>query len=112
MENKPLNPSMTTLPDLLEERNKEGKYNEIIENARKGFYHDFKFDLVNPECINPCPKISLVLDLSKFPELKDIVAMTVNGDFDDRADEDDKKRLREEFKDMPDPLRKAFGLDD
>lgn len=109
MKNTILNPSMVTLPALLESRNQEGKYTAIIEKAKRGCYHDFKFDLVDPECSYPCPKLILIEDLSAFPELKDISDMVITGEFDDRADEEDKQRMREELKDNP-MLRDLLGL--
>ena len=74
----------------------EGKYDKIIERAKENGYHDFKFDEDKyPDCI--CPKIDLVQDLSKFPELEDIRKGVINGDYDESPDDDDKKMMIEEM---------------
>jgi hypothetical protein len=110
MQNKPLNPSMTTLPELLEKRNQSGRYDELIAKAKKGCYHDYKFDVVDPDCEFPCPKILLMEDLMRFPELHDVMKMVADGAFDDKADEEDVARMKEEFKDLDPGLKKIIGL--
>jgi len=109
MEKKITNPSMTKLPEILEKLNVNGKYDRIIEKAKKGFYHDFKFDILDPFTTEVCPKVALVRELSRFPELRELVARVKHGDFDDSPDEEDRQRIREEHKDSPGLLR-MLGL--
>lgn len=80
-------------------RGKRGgeKYRAIIERAANNGYHDHKFDKVpnHPEygeCM--CPKIQLVQDLSKYPELEDIKQDVMNGKYDEPADEQDQQEMR------------------
>ncbi|MFN3405172.1 MAG: hypothetical protein ACK40G_13825 [Cytophagaceae bacterium] len=106
-----LNPSMVTLPRILELRNTNGKYDHIIQKAKKGGYHDYKFDLVYPETEALCPKMELIDELSQFPELEDIIDMVVSGDFDDRPDEEDKERLRKDLRENgSEGLQDLLGL--
>jgi len=80
----------------LTERNKEGKYDDIIARAKEKGYHDFKFDEDKyPDCI--CPKMDLVKDLSDFPELSDIRGGVMGGEFDESPDEDDERKMIEEM---------------
>ena len=84
------------LVNVLIKRNTDGKYHDIIERARKKGYHDFKCEDEYPDCV--CPKVDLVHDLSKFPELQDIRNDVVNGEYDESPDDDDKRKMEE---DMP-----------
>lgn len=106
-------PSSTILPKLLAERNTEGRYDTLINKAESFLYDDYKFDLIDPECDYPCPKVMLVDDLSKFTELADLRQQAMDGVFDDEADEADKNRLREEMKEggmSPAFMKEHFGL--
>jgi hypothetical protein len=85
------------LPLALEPFNKNGRLNHIIERAKNYGYHDFKFDCVpdHPEYADcNTPKIQLVKDLSRFPELDAIRKDVINGKYDDTSDETDKARMR------------------
>ncbi len=92
----------------LDERNIDGKYNAIIERAKNKGYHDFKFDLDERynDCV--CPKMQLVEDLAKFPELDSVRKEVMNGAYDESPDEEDKKRMRGELGN--DALVDALGL--
>jgi hypothetical protein len=73
------------------------KYHRIIVRAANNGYHDHKFDKVpnHPEygeCM--CPKVQLVSDLSKFPELEDIRKEVMNGKYDETADAQDQDEMR------------------
>lgn len=60
----------------LEKRNLNGRYDEIINNAITGVYHDFKSD-------EAAPKILLVSHLSEFAELEDVTEDVQNGVYDE-----------------------------
>lgn len=92
-----LKPSWTVLPDMLEKRNGEGKYDSLILIARSGGFDDYKFDRVIPEKWGwICPKSALVEILnSRYPELSDILSMVVAGDFDDKMDANDMEKNEE-----------------
>ncbi len=81
---------------ILTERNPV-KYKAIIERAANNGYHDHKFAKIpgHPEygkCI--CPKVQLVFDLGKFPELDDISKRVHQGEFDEPADAQDREEMR------------------
>lgn len=91
------------------------KYKAIIERAANQGYHDHKFDKIpgHPEYGDaPCPKITLVEDLSEFPELIDIQQQVMDGEYDDPADEEDLEEMRGWLMDdnSPDEMFKAIGL--
>jgi hypothetical protein len=87
----------------LTERNTEGKYDKLIERAKDNGYHDFKFDEDKYEdCI--CPKMDLVEDLKTFPELNDIREAVIGGDYDESPDEEDTRKMEEDF-----PIIKLFN---
>lgn len=90
------------LPVVLEARNKDGIYDNLIVRAKNNTYHDYKSDEV-------MPKVVLVNDLAVFPELQDIRQDIINGVYDETADEADKDVMREELKDAP-AMRKILGL--
>lgn len=94
------NGKKTTSIDLvaeLSERNKDGKYDSIIARAKENGYHDYKIDDEKyPNCL--CPKMDLVYDLGKFPELSDIRDRVKEGEFDEVMDESDKENLRAQLK--------------
>ncbi len=67
--------------DLVEElvaRDVDGKYGPIIAKALQGHYHDFK----HPPNVKE-PKVDLVRDLKKFPELSDIMVDVLNCEYDE-----------------------------
>lgn len=85
------------IASILLERGGVDKYKSIIVRAMNNGYHDHKFDKVpnHPEygeCI--CPKGQLVEDLSKFPELEDILKDVMIGKYDEPADEQDQEEMR------------------
>ena len=90
----------TTKDDLvkvLRDRNSKGKYDAIIIRAANNGYHDHKFAKVHghpeyAEC--HCPKMQLVTDLGKFPELKDICQQVIDGVYDEPADASDQEEMR------------------
>lgn len=82
----------TTNKELVEEllsRNKSGKYDHIIAEAKDNQYHDFKNEKY------ACGKIQLVSELSEFPELTDIKDAVIRGDYDESMDEADKKDMKD-----------------
>lgn len=90
------------LVEELEKRNTDGRYDQLIANAKNNRYHDYK----NPEDVL-CGKVEVVNDLAPFPELHDIRAAVMNGDFDEEADEEDKEAMRQ---DLPKNMHSFFGL--
>jgi len=64
------------LVEILEQRNMDGDYDEIIANAKNKMYHDYESDEV-------CPKITLTLHLAKFPELADVLEDVKSGEYDE-----------------------------
>lgn len=64
------------LPELLEQRNTEGKYDSLIWNAKQGLFHDFESD-------SATPKVLLLKKLRQYPELEDVAQMVMNGEFDE-----------------------------
>jgi hypothetical protein len=81
---------------ILTRKNAE-KYKTIIERAANNGYHDHKFDKIpgHPEygeCT--CPKVQLVMDLSKFPELEYIKKDVMSGKYDEPADAQDVQEMR------------------
>lgn len=90
--------STKDIADILKAINTEGKYDAIILRASLQGYHDFKHDKIpdHPEwgeCI--CPKVQLVDDLRKFPELESIADDVISGKYDESADADDQKAMRD-----------------
>lgn len=85
------------IANILKERRGGEKYRAIIDRAANNGYHDHKFDKIpgHPEygeCI--CPKVQLVKDLQKFPELSDITKDVMDGKYDEPADEQDQEEMR------------------
>jgi len=85
------------IAQILRDRRGGEKYRAIIDRAANNGYHDHKFDKVpgHPEygeCT--CPKVQLVQDLSKFPELEDIRKDVMSGKYDEEADEQDQEEMR------------------
>lgn len=66
----------TDLVEVLKKRNDNHLYDQIIYDAAHGRFHDFESDEV-------APKMVLVAELRKFPELSDVVNMVMQGEFDD-----------------------------
>ncbi|TXI90019.1 MAG: hypothetical protein E6Q36_02275 [Chryseobacterium sp.] len=96
--------TMVELVQELEALNKDGKYDEMIAEAKAGEYHDFK----NTKYI--CGKVEVVNKLSKFPELDHIRQAVINGEYDESPDEEDKAQLRKELENDPGLLRE-LGLE-
>lgn len=61
------------LPEILEQRNKDGRYTKLIKDAKNYNFHDFKS---NEEAF---PKMALAERLLEFPELKDVRDMVLQG---------------------------------
>lgn len=102
--------TMTDLVAELEKRNKDGKYDFLISEAKAGEYHDFK----NKK--HDCGKVGLVNDLASFPELEDIRWAVINGEYDEKADEQDKELMRQDIinnlgPEKAKPMLKLLGLD-
>lgn len=95
---------MVELVSELEALNKDGKYDEMIAEAKAGEYHDYK----NKKYI--CGKLEIVNKLSNFPELNHIRQAIMDGDYDESPDEEDKAMLRKELENDPDLLRE-LGLE-
>jgi hypothetical protein len=91
------------------------KYKAIIERAALNGYHDFKYDRIpgHPEWAEDvCPKITLVDDLSQFPELNDLRELAMNGEWDDAGDEEDALVMRSWLMDenQSDAMFKMLGF--
>lgn len=99
--------TMIELVQELEKRNTEGLYDEIIQEAKDGEYHDFKNDKY------VCGKVALCEKLFKFPKLEDIRKQVVEGDYDESPDDEDKRQMISDL--SRDPRGKDFitalGLD-
>lgn len=67
------------LVELLQQRNTGNKYDQLIQNALAGMYHDWKSE-------EATPKMLLREHLGAFPELNDIAEMVMKGDFDEDFD--------------------------
>ncbi len=101
--------TMTDLVKELETRNTpDGRYDELIAEAKAGDFHDYK----NEKYV--CGKVAFVTIVTeKFPELKDLADQIKNGDYDEVPDEEDKKMMRADLKaeGLSDELiNKMFGL--
>lgn len=90
------------LVEILEARNTEGSYDQLIANAKANRYHDYK----NPEGV-VCGKIQFIVDSCEFPELEDVRNDIRNGLYDEEADEEDKAEMR---KDLPESMWGFLGL--
>ncbi len=82
---------------ILHDRRGGEKYRAIIDRAANNGYHDHKFTKIpgHPEygeCL--CPKVQLVNDLSRFPELADIKKVVMDGKYDEAADDQDLEEMR------------------
>jgi hypothetical protein len=91
------------------------KYKALIERAALNGYHDFKHDRIpgHPEWAEDiCPKMTLVDDLSQFPELSDIRDRAMNGEWDDTGDEEDAMVMRNMLMDenSPNAMFKMLGF--
>lgn len=91
------------------------KYKAIIERAANNGYHDHKFDKIpgHPEYGDTlCPKVQLVDDLSKFPELEPIRKDVMNGKYDEEADAQDVEEMRGWLiaDNAPDKMFKQMGF--
>jgi dTDP-D-glucose 4,6-dehydratase len=64
------------LVEILEERNKGGRYDELIQRAKDDVYHDFKSDYA-------LPKSQLIYDMHFFPELEDVIIRVIKAEFDE-----------------------------
>lgn len=103
------------IANILKAKPNSEKYSAIIERAANNGYHDHKFDSIpgHPEyadCI--CPKIKLMEDLARFPELSDIRQEVIDGKYDEPADEQDKEEMRGWLiaDGSPDAMFQALGL--
>ncbi len=81
----------TTHIDLVNELsaiNEMGKYNWIIARALKCHYHD----VLKPDKLL-LPKVSLVRDLHRYPELKDLREAIIRGDYNESENPDEVEDL-------------------
>lgn len=108
------NSASKDLANILSKLNAE-KYKDIIKRAALNGYHDHKFDSIpgHPEyaeCV--CPKMQLIEDLGKFPELIHIQKEVMEGKYDDPADEQDAEEMRGWLMDdgAADGMFSAIGL--
>jgi hypothetical protein len=69
------------LVNILSARNKDGRYDKLINEARHNHFHTYK----SPLEINN-PKDYLIECLAAFPELTDISQEVVAGVYDEPAD--------------------------
>lgn len=74
------------LPFELRARNKDGKYDHLIDLAERFAFHDYKHmnDFTERD-----PKIALLKLLRFFPELKDIAIDVLYGVYDEDPDDVD-----------------------
>lgn len=91
------------------------KYRHIIERAAANGYHDYKYDRIigHPEYgETACPKLQLVEDLSKFPELQEIRQQVIDGLYDEIPDQDDQQALIDLLLEdnAPDAMFKSMGF--
>lgn len=97
--------TMVELVDELENLPQTPEIEHMIEEAKAGEYHDYK----NRKYI--CGKLESSQRLRKLghPELARRIE---NGEFDEEADEDDKRMMREELASQPggSAIAKALGL--
>jgi hypothetical protein len=70
----------------LTELNDDGSYDALIEKAKTGYYHDFK----HPPGIEQ-PKVQLVKDLRRFPELSEILTDVLNCEYDEKDNVDEQE---------------------
>lgn len=86
----------STNKELVEQliaRNQEGRYDQLIANAQANRYHEFK----NPDDV-ACGKMQFIIDTEPFAqELADLRQAIINGDYDESADEQDIKMMRDEL---------------
>lgn len=103
--------TMVELVDELTKRNTDGKYDELISEAKAGEYHDYK----NKK--HACGKVAFCAEASKFPELVDIIEDVQHGVYDEQADEDDKAMMIADIREntpnkaAADAMIKTLGLD-
>lgn len=97
MQNKSTNKELV---QQLENRNTDGRYDEIIARAKANEYHDFKSS-------HTAPKLVLLADLQQHKDTEDLVDAVINGDYDEPMDEADKELRR---KDAPEDLWPIFGV--
>ncbi len=99
--------TMVELVQELDSRNVDNLYDNIIEEAKAGEFHDYKNDKYL------CGKMALIEKLSKFPELKYIETQVRNGDYDESPDDDDKRLMAEGLKGsvVGEAMIKIMGLD-
>ena len=105
--------SKNTMTDLVEELtalNKEGKYDEMITEAKAGEYHDYK----NQKYV--CGKMELVGKLGHFPELGHIKMKVMMGEYDESPDTSDKASMMKDLvadmgEEKAGKFAKLLGLD-
>lgn len=87
------------LVELLTALDEYGEFHELIENARNYMYHDLRKFIVPGSENGIDPKVQLVRDLKKFPELNDVRIDVLNCEYDeaDNMSESDVKDLRVEL---------------
>jgi hypothetical protein len=93
---------MVELVEVLQERNKDGKYDALIKRAKEGQYHDYK----NTDTI--CGKMAFVQESLPFEELRDVREDIAAGKYDEEADASDKEEMR---KGLPEHMWPLLGLD-
>lgn len=99
MQNKTTNKDLV---EILEAMNDPERYGRLIQNAKDLYYHDWKA----PEVVF-APKVDLVNELSKYPELLHIRNQVIDGVFDEDPDELDLRILKS---DTPPELHDLLGL--
>lgn len=101
--------TMTDLVKELELRNTpDGRYNDLIAEAKAGEFHDYKNKKYT------CGKLAFISIVSdKFPELSDIATEFKHGVYDEKMDEEDKEMMRKDLKEMglsDETIKNQFGL--
>jgi hypothetical protein len=93
------------LVEILEARNTNGKYDDLISNCKNFRYHDFKAE-------HPTPKKLLYMHLEAFPELYDLKQAVMRGQFDEPADYNDVIAMRNALlrNNTPEYVIKNLGL--
>lgn len=100
---------MIDLVQELETRNTpDGRYNELIREAKAGEFHDYKNKKYT------CGKAAFViLVANNYPELSDIAEEFKKGVYDEVPDEEDKELMRKDLKAegfSDEMIERMFGL--
>jgi len=104
----------STTRDLALELSKldhEGELREIISNCINNVYHDFKSDRMTPK-VDLCYDLYVLAKELSRGDIMEVRVRVINGEFDDRADESDKREMAQWLKEdnAPDVLYEILGF--